>query len=82
MSQGTTLPAGTVIITGTPSGIGNGKSPKVWLKDGDVVRCWISHGIGSLINEIKYETEEDRIEAKAKMERIRGYEKKRQGGRD
>jgi 2-keto-4-pentenoate hydratase/2-oxohepta-3-ene-1,7-dioic acid hydratase in catechol pathway len=33
LSQGTTLPAGTVIITGTPPGIGDGRSPKVWLKD-------------------------------------------------
>jgi hypothetical protein len=54
MSQGTTLPAGTVIITGTPSGIGNGRSPRVWLKDGDVVRCSISHGIGSLQNIVEY----------------------------
>lgn len=43
-----------VIITGTPSGIGNGREPKVWLKDGDVVRCTISHGIGSCVNTVNY----------------------------
>jgi 2-keto-4-pentenoate hydratase/2-oxohepta-3-ene-1,7-dioic acid hydratase in catechol pathway len=55
MSQGTTLPAGGIIITGTPSGIGNGRIPRVCLKDGDVVCCSISHGIGSLVNSIVYE---------------------------
>jgi 2-keto-4-pentenoate hydratase/2-oxohepta-3-ene-1,7-dioic acid hydratase in catechol pathway len=55
LSQGTTLPAGTVIITGTPPGIGDGRNPKVWLKNGDEVRCFISHGIGTLVNRIVYE---------------------------
>ncbi|GFZ42986.1 hypothetical protein JCM24511_00704 [Saitozyma sp. JCM 24511] len=55
LSQGTTLPAGTVIITGTPPGIGDGQTPKVWLKDGDEVRCWISHGVGTLVNRIVYD---------------------------
>jgi len=52
ISQGTTLPAGTVIITGTPPGIGDGRTPKIWLKEGDDVRCWISGGIGTLANSI------------------------------
>lgn len=30
LSRGTTLPAGTVIITGTPAGIGAGRTPKEW----------------------------------------------------
>ena len=55
LSQGTTIIAGTVIITGTPPGIGNGKNPRVWLKDGDEVGCYISHGIGTLVNKIEYE---------------------------
>ncbi|ORX36217.1 hypothetical protein BD324DRAFT_580819, partial [Kockovaella imperatae] len=54
LSQGTTLPAGTVIITGTPPGIGDSRSPKVWLRHGDVVECAISGGIGTLINTIEY----------------------------
>ncbi|KAK4688788.1 hypothetical protein P7C73_g1325, partial [Tremellales sp. Uapishka_1] len=55
LSQGSTLLPGTIIITGTPPGIGDGRNPKIWLKHGDDVRCWISHGIGTLINTIEYE---------------------------
>lgn len=46
LSQGTTLPPGTVIITGTPPGIGASRGS--WLRHGDEVRCSISHGIGEL----------------------------------
>ncbi|OCF40570.1 hypothetical protein I317_05661 [Kwoniella heveanensis CBS 569] len=55
LSQGTTLNAGAIILTGTPPGIGDGRTPKIWLKDGDEVRCWISGGIGTLVNTIEYE---------------------------
>jgi 2-keto-4-pentenoate hydratase/2-oxohepta-3-ene-1,7-dioic acid hydratase in catechol pathway len=55
MSQGTTLHPGTIIITGTPSGIGNGRVPRIWLKDGDRVSCSISHGIGTLSSDIVYQ---------------------------
>ncbi|CAD6565543.1 MAG: hypothetical protein TREMPRED_001519 [Tremellales sp. Tagirdzhanova-0007] len=55
LSQGTLLKAGTVIITGTPPGIGNGRNPKVWLEDRDEVQCYISHGLGTLVNTIRYE---------------------------
>lgn len=54
LSQGTTLPAGTVIITGTPPGIGDGRDPKVELRNGDSVRCSISHGLGSIINTVQH----------------------------
>ncbi|KAK6208999.1 hypothetical protein LQW54_006747 [Pestalotiopsis sp. IQ-011] len=50
LSQGTTLPAGTVIITGTPAGVGAGKTPKVTLKDGDRFDVKISPHIGTLVN--------------------------------
>ncbi|ETS85886.1 hypothetical protein PFICI_03911 [Pestalotiopsis fici W106-1] len=50
LSQGTTLPAGTVIITGTPAGVGAGKSPKVTLQDGDRFDVKISPHVGTLIN--------------------------------
>lgn len=50
LSQGTTLPAGTVIITGTPAGVGAGKTPKVRLRDGDRFDVKISPHIGTLIN--------------------------------
>ncbi|KAF9876835.1 fumarylacetoacetate hydrolase family protein [Colletotrichum karsti] len=50
LSQSTTLPAGTVIITGTPAGVGLGRKPKVTLKDGDEFRVEILPHIGTLIN--------------------------------
>ncbi|WWC71203.1 uncharacterized protein I206_105156 [Kwoniella pini CBS 10737] len=52
LSQGTTLPAGTIIITGTPAGVGFTADPKVTLKDGDEFRVFVSHGVGTLINKI------------------------------
>lgn len=50
-SRGTTIPAGTVFMTGTPSGIGAFKDPRRFLQDGDVVEVDIS-GIGVLRNRI------------------------------
>lgn len=55
LSQGTTLPAGTVIMTGTPHGIGASRDPPVFLQDGDEVRIVMSHGLGSLVNRVVYE---------------------------
>ncbi|WVF67727.1 hypothetical protein IAT40_002486 [Kwoniella sp. CBS 6097] len=55
LSQGTTLPAGTLIITGTPAGVGWMASPRVTLKDGDEFRVSVSHGVGTLINQIEEE---------------------------
>ena len=51
LSAGMTLKAGTVIATGTPSGVALGMDPVVrqYLKRGDVVRCEID-GIGVLEN--------------------------------
>ena len=49
LSQDTTLPAGTVILTGTPSGVGHGRIPKVYLQAGDEVAVEIE-GIGRLVN--------------------------------
>ena len=43
ISQGTTLEKGTVIITGTPEGVGYTRDPPMFLKDGDVVE------VGALI---------------------------------
>jgi len=45
------LLAGTVILTGTPAGVGIGMNPMVFLKPGDVVRCEID-GIGALENPV------------------------------
>ncbi|ORY59118.1 fumarylacetoacetate hydrolase [Pseudomassariella vexata] len=55
LSQGTTLEAGTVIMTGTPHGIGVSKNPPVYLKPEDDVRIVMSHGLGSLVNKVEYE---------------------------
>ena len=41
LSQGTTLERGTVIMTGTPPGIGAMRNPKVVLRDGDYIRVEI-----------------------------------------
>lgn len=55
LSQGTTLEAGTVIMTGTPHGIGVSRDPPMFLQDGDDVRIVGSHGLGSLVNRVVYE---------------------------
>ena len=55
LSQGTTLEPGTVIMTGTPHGIGVSRSPPVFLKAGDDLRVVTSHGLGSLVNTVVYE---------------------------
>ena len=52
LSQGMTLKAGTIIATGTPSGVAMGMDSQPWLQSGDVVRCEID-GIGVLENTVK-----------------------------
>ena len=52
LSQGMTLKAGTIIATGTPSGVAMGMDPQPWLQAGDVIRCEID-GIGVLENTVK-----------------------------
>lgn len=47
-----TLEPGDVIMTGTPSGVGLGRDPQVYLKDGDVVTITIE-GIGEISNPCK-----------------------------
>ena len=54
LSQGTTLEPGSIVLTGTPEGIGYFRSPRVFLKDGDDLRIKIER-IGTLINMIHYE---------------------------
>ncbi|KAL1897844.1 hypothetical protein Sste5346_003696 [Sporothrix stenoceras] len=50
LSQGTTLPAGTVIVTGTPAGVGMGRQPKETLRAGDEFAVEILPHIGTLVN--------------------------------
>ena len=45
-----TLEPGDVVATGTPGGVGFGRTPQVFLKPGNVVRTWIE-GNGELVNE-------------------------------
>lgn len=51
LSTAFTLEPGDVICTGTPSGVGLGMDPKVWLKAGDVVRITIDQ-LGTLENRV------------------------------
>lgn len=51
LSRGTTLLPGTVIMTGTPSGVGMARTPPVWLKAGDTVEVEIG-GVGVLANPV------------------------------
>jgi 2-keto-4-pentenoate hydratase/2-oxohepta-3-ene-1,7-dioic acid hydratase in catechol pathway len=51
LSRGTTLLAGTVILTGTPEGVGAGRTPPRFLRDGDVVEVAIA-GVGLLRNPV------------------------------
>jgi len=54
LSRGTTLRRGTVIMTGTPSGVAAFLKPPVWLKDGDLVEIEIE-GIGKIANRMVFE---------------------------
>ena len=47
LSQGTTLERGSLIMTGTPPGIGAMRDPKIVLNHGDDIRIEIE-GIGTL----------------------------------
>jgi len=51
LSQSTTLLPGTLILTGTPSGVGMAQVPPLWIKDGDEVSITIE-GIGTLTNRV------------------------------
>lgn len=51
LSQTLTLYPGDIIFTGTPSGVGNGKKPPVFLKKGQTLVTEIS-GIGELRNQL------------------------------
>ncbi|KAJ5553748.1 hypothetical protein N7494_003126 [Penicillium frequentans] len=54
LSQGTTLEAGTLFLTGTPAGIGYFREPRVVLNDGDEISVKIEQ-IGTLVNKVRYE---------------------------
>ncbi|KAL8807509.1 MAG: hypothetical protein Q9182_000674 [Xanthomendoza sp. 2 TL-2023] len=60
LSQGTTLLPGDIIFTGTPQGVGSGRSPPLWLKNGDVVEVSLE-GVGSCTNKIAYANSKPRL---------------------
>jgi 2-keto-4-pentenoate hydratase/2-oxohepta-3-ene-1,7-dioic acid hydratase in catechol pathway len=51
ISQGVTLQPGDVIATGTPSGVGDGRTPKRYLHEGDTVEIYVE-GVGTLSNPV------------------------------
>jgi 2-keto-4-pentenoate hydratase/2-oxohepta-3-ene-1,7-dioic acid hydratase in catechol pathway len=55
LSGSTTLLPGTIILTGTPHGVGMARTPPRWLQAGDVVDVEIE-GIGTLSNPVVEET--------------------------
>ena len=55
LSQSTTLVPGTIILTGTPGGVGFTRNPPVYLKPGDILETKIEK-IGVLKNQIIAET--------------------------
>ena len=51
LSKGLTLEPGDIIATGTPEGVGMGRTPQEWLQDGDLVETEVE-GIGTMRNRI------------------------------
>ncbi len=54
LSGSTTLLPGTVILTGTPHGVGMARTPPVWMRHGDTVSVEIER-IGTLTNPVRNE---------------------------
>jgi 2-keto-4-pentenoate hydratase/2-oxohepta-3-ene-1,7-dioic acid hydratase in catechol pathway len=52
LSRGMTLLEGTIILTGSPSGVGSARNPPVFLKQGDVVEVEIA-GVGRVRNPVR-----------------------------
>ncbi|KKK39821.1 fumarylacetoacetate hydrolase [Mesobacillus campisalis] len=59
LSQSMTLRPGDIIATGTPPGVGMGRDPQVWLKDGDNLSVSIEK-IGTLTNPVKKATSKNK----------------------
>ncbi|RAO70312.1 uncharacterized protein BHQ10_006324 [Talaromyces amestolkiae] len=54
ISQGVTLLPGDVIFTGTPQGVGMGRKPQLWLKDGDHVEVSLQD-VGTCSNRVFFD---------------------------
>ncbi len=59
ISEAITLEPGDIIVTGTPSGIGHAREPRLYMRPGDVVEVEIE-GIGVLTNPIADEVAQQR----------------------
>ena len=68
LSGSTTLPSGSVILTGTPSGVGMARNPKRWLVPGDEVVVEIER-IGRLVNPVVAEEVHDSSEQVPRLPR-------------
>ena len=51
LSRGMTLVAGTIVLTGTPAGVGAGRNPPVYLRHGDTIEVRIPR-VGHLVNRV------------------------------
>jgi len=51
ITEAMTLDAGDIVVMGTPSGVGHGRKPPLWMQDGDVVEVEIEK-IGLLSNPV------------------------------
>ena len=60
LSQGTTLKPGDMIWTGTPQGVGMGRTPQLWLKDGDIVEVSLD-AVGTCVNKVRFTKNEARL---------------------
>jgi 2-keto-4-pentenoate hydratase/2-oxohepta-3-ene-1,7-dioic acid hydratase in catechol pathway len=54
VSEAMTLQPGDVIVTGTPSGVGHARNPRLYMRPGDVCEVEID-GLGVLRNPIEAE---------------------------
>ena len=52
LSKGLTLEPGDIVATGTPEGVGMGRTPQEWLQDGDLVESEVA-GIGVMRNRVR-----------------------------
>ncbi|POR36679.1 Fumarylacetoacetate hydrolase domain-containing protein 2 [Tolypocladium paradoxum] len=60
LSRGVTLMPGDLIFTGTPAGVGMGRKPQLWLKNGDVVEVGLDQ-VGTCTNKVEFSTPRSKI---------------------
>jgi 2-keto-4-pentenoate hydratase/2-oxohepta-3-ene-1,7-dioic acid hydratase in catechol pathway len=52
ITEAMTLEPGDIVVTGTPSGVGHGRKPPLWMRNGDIVEIEIEK-VGCLSNPVK-----------------------------